>query len=458
MQELLNMQGNDGFGISSMADLAELRKALDIGYTQPATGQGFDALRVESLETTLKLLTYSQTNLRLWNQIPKTDAFSTIEEYNRLLEYGSDGGGFNTSGELPQEEDTTYERADQKVKFLGTTRSVTHPSTMVRTVPADVISQETQNGALWLMGKSNHALYYGNSDAVSVEWNGISKQIEDGAGHVIDLKGQPLVKADVENAAYLIAENFGMPSRLFSNGKVFADFADTYDQYQRWKAPSGQAGIAGTPITGISTMQGVVGFEPDVFVKSGNTPPAAATSTKSPNAPTIAPGSPGSTGSGFLSTDAGDYLYAVTAVNQYGESAASATSSAVSIATGEEVDIVITDQGGTVGATAYKVYRSEKGGSTLYHIGTVTPRNKISGVYQATTTFTDVNTYRPNTFLGLMLDMTPQSLTFRQLSPMIKMNLAVISPAIRWMQLLYGTPIVYAPKKNVLFRNIGKAS
>jgi hypothetical protein len=54
-----------------------------------------------------------------------------------------------------------------------------------------------------------------------------------------------------------------------------------------------------------------------------------------------------------------------------------------------------------------------------------------------------------------MLDMTPQSLTFKQLSPMIKMNLAVISPSIRWMQLLYGTPIVYAPKKNVVFRNIG---
>jgi hypothetical protein len=31
-------------------------------------------------------------------------------------------------------------------------------------------------------------------------------------------------------------------------------------------------------------------------------------------------------------------------------------------------------------------------------------------------------------------------------------------PAIRWMQLLYGTPIVFAPKKNVVFKNIGVSS
>jgi len=118
MDELLKMQA-DGFGIGTMSDLADLRKALDIGYSQPVTGVGFDALRVESLESTLKLLTYSATNLKFWNLINKQDAYSTVEEYNRLLEYGDDGGGFTQSGQLPEEEDSTYERADQKVKFLG---------------------------------------------------------------------------------------------------------------------------------------------------------------------------------------------------------------------------------------------------------------------------------------------------------------------------------------------------
>jgi hypothetical protein len=458
MEGLTNLQA-EGFGVSSIADLGELRKALDIGYQMPATGTGFDALRVESLESTLKLLTYNATNIKLWNMIPKTDAFSTVEEYNRLLEYGSAGGGFTQSGELPQEEDSTYERTNQLVKYLGTTRAVNHPATLVRTVPADIIAQETSNGALWLMGKANNGLYYADSDAVPVEWNSLTKQIEGGAGHVIDCEGAPLTKEQVELGAYLVAENFGVPMKLFSNNKVFSDFSNYYNQYQRFSAPSGQAGVVGTPITGVSTSSGVVGFEPDTFVKTGNVPLTSANSTKAPNTPVLTPSSAtGTSAPKFKTTDAGDYKYAVSAVNQYGESAATALSSAVTVAATQKVPLSIADGGGTFPATAYKIYRTEKNGTIAYFIGYALPRAKSSGVYINTTTWDDVNAYRPNTFIGLMLDLTQQSLTFKQLSPMIKMQLAIVSPSIRWMQLLYGTPIVFAPKKNVVFRNIGKSS
>jgi hypothetical protein len=457
MEELLKMDA-DGFGVSSAADLAELRKALDIGYTQPVTGVGFDALRVESLESTLKLLTYTATNIKLWNQIPKLDAYSTVEEYNRLLEYGSEAGAFVQSGELPPEEDSTYERADQKVKFLGTTRSVTHPATLVRTVPADLIAQETSNGALWLMGQINRALYYGDADANPLEWNGLAKQIQDGNGHVIDLKGAPFTPEVFEEAAYLIAENFGVPAKIFTNNKPFADFSNTYNIYQRFTP--GQTGFVGTPVTGVETSSGRVTFEPDTFVKKGQ--PAnftTATSLKAPNAPTLTPGAPGAqVGSVFEAGDAGDYKYAVSALNQYGESAATALSAAVTLAAGQGVVLTITDGGGTVPATSYKIYRTEKNGTVAYSTRKVISRAKTNGVYIGTTTFTDLNLDRPNTYMGLLLDLSTQSLAFKQLSPMIKMNLAIISPAIRWMQLLYGTPIVYAPKKNVVFKNIGNAS
>jgi len=455
MEGQINLQ--EGFGVSSLADLGELRKALDIGYQMPATGTGFDALRVESLEATLKLLTYSATNIKLWNMIPKTDAYSTVEEYNRLLEYGGQGGGFTQSGELPQEEDSTYERTNQLVKYLGTTRAVNHPATLVRTVPADIIAQETSNGALWLMGKANNGLYYGDADAVPVEWNSLTKQIEGGAGHVIDCEGAPLTKEQVELGAYLVAENFGVPMKLFSNNKVFSDFSNYYNQYQRFSA--GQVGPVGTPVTSVQTSSGLVGFEPDTFVKTGTTPPLSANSTKAPNTPTVTPAAATGTASPkFKTTDAGDYKYAVSAVNQYGESAATALSSAVTVATTQMVPLTIADQGGTFPATAYKVYRTEKNGAVAYFIGYVVPRAKSGGVYVNSTVWNDQNVYRPNTFIGLMLDLTQQSLTFKQLSPMIKMQLAIVSPSIRWMQLLYGTPIVFAPKKNVVFRNIGKAS
>jgi hypothetical protein len=46
----------DGHGEASQMDLEELRKALAIGTTDPPTGK--DSLRVESLESTLKVTTY----------------------------------------------------------------------------------------------------------------------------------------------------------------------------------------------------------------------------------------------------------------------------------------------------------------------------------------------------------------------------------------------------------------
>lgn len=456
MNALVNIIPEDGHGEVSMTDLDELKKALEIGYTDPPTG--FDSLRVESLEGTLKSLTYNATNLALWNRIPKLEAYSTIEEYNKLTEYGSEGGGFVPSGQLPEEDDTTYVRANQQVKYLGTTRSVHHPSTLVRTVPPDVIGQETQNGALWLMGKANTGLYYGDADAIPVSWNGLAKQIIDGSGNIIDMAGAALDDDTVEDATQLITDNYGVPSALFSNSKVFSDFSKAYFQYQRWSQPGGQAGIGGTPMTGFNTVNGRVDFVPDTFVKRGAIPPSAATSDKAPAAPTFTPGTPATdSSSSFVAGDAGTYKYQITAVNRYGESAPSALSAGVTFAAGEICANTITDGGGANPATAYKVYRTEVGGSTTYYIGVYTPRSTSGGVYQATTAWTDSNAWRPRTYMGLLLDMSTQAVSFKQLAPMLRMPLAIISPAIRWMQLLYGTPIIYAPKKHVLIKNIGVA-
>jgi hypothetical protein len=32
----------------------------------------------------------------------------------------------------------------------------------------------------------------------------------------------------------------------------------------------------------------------------------------------------------------------------------------------------------------------------------------------------------------------------------------IVDPSLRWMQLIYGTPMLYTPKKNVTFKNVGK--
>ena len=56
---------------------------------------------------------------------------------------------------------------------------------------------------------------------------------------------------------------------------------------------------------------------------------------------------------------------------------------------------------------------------------------------------------------AFLIDSGEDVWSFKQLAPLMKMDLAVLSPATRFMLLLYGTPILYAPKKMVTFKNIG---
>ena len=60
----------------------------------------------------------------------------------------------------------------------------------------------------------------------------------------------------------------------------------------------------------------------------------------------------------------------------------------------------------------------------------------------------------PNTSTAFIGQNTPDVLTFRQLAPLVKMDLATIAPAYKWMLLLYGVPIIFAPLKWTKIVNI----
>src|SRR5882672_2814674 len=97
------------------AAVQELSKALEAGSTTGRETTGLTTasgapLKVESLEKNLKVLTFSESDIKMWKRIPKSPAFNTVEEYLQLAEYGADRGGFNNEGELPEEEDATYIR------------------------------------------------------------------------------------------------------------------------------------------------------------------------------------------------------------------------------------------------------------------------------------------------------------------------------------------------------------
>jgi len=453
--DLNQTQDIDGFGEGTVLDIIELRKALNVGYSNPPTGN--DALRVESLEASLKLLSYGAQHIKLWNDIIKLDEFSTVAEFNQLSAYGSEGGGFTAAGELPEEEDSTYARQTAKVKYVGTTRAVAHPTTLLKTLPANAIAQETNNGILWMLRKIERSLAFGDSAVVPLEWDGLMPQIIAGGGNVIDMRGGVLTDAKLEEVSDVVLQNYGVMTKVYAATTVFSDFSRAYYDKQRFNTPGANpSGKVGTPVKGMTTQAGDLEFVGDVFFARGAAPLAAASNVKAPAAPTIVLANLGATvGSLFAAADAGTYKWQVSGLNSYGESAPSAISGGTALAAGEAASVTITDGGGVYQATGYKLYRTDKGGSTTTFM-VQAARTAVAGVYQPTTVVNDLNFDLPGTFKALGLDLTDQSLAFKQLSPLIKMPLAIVSPAIRWMQLLYGTPVVYAPKKNVVFKNIGK--
>lgn len=462
----------DGAGIGSASDLNALNKALDTGaygYAQGVAGQtNGAALQVESLENSLKVLTYNDSHVKFWKKIYKSPAYNTVEEYNQLLSYGSENGGFTSEGALPDYDDSVYRRQASFVKFLGTTRSVTHPMTLVRSAHGDVISLENQNGIMKLMKDVEKALFWGNSKLAAngsegVQFDGLNSLID--AENTIDLAGADLSDQHVNYASQCIIENYGTPTDLFLPFETLAKFSEQYFPKERVVMPtSGQGYQAGLVVNKFQTHGGAVSFEPDLFLQKTAKVPTKATSTKAPTPPATvtvtAEAIEGKTGE-FGKSGAGTYKYWVTACNRHGESVATKCTTDLVLASSDlskTAKVTITNASSMSENVPefFRVYRTEKDGTIGYCVLEIPADNAAHNATSANAVIYayDVNDTMPNTYTTFMGEFTPEVLQFKQLAPMMKMNLATMGPSYRWMILMYGVPQLYAPKKWVKIKNI----
>jgi len=463
-------EGVEGFGQPvSQQNVDDLNKALSAGadINKPAVtaGDGF-ALRVESLENTLKVTEFKMNNIRLWKSIPKLAAFNTVEEHNELSSFGENlDAGWIAEGALPTEQDSTYERKYAVVKFMGTVRRVTHPMTLIKPAHGNVISAETVNGTMHLLRILERALFYGSSSLQSLQFDGFETLMlaNANANNIIDLRGKPLSEDFLTDGALtaLDAPNYGQPTHLFCNPKVKADLIKTFFPKERHDTFTANGGLVGLDIRGFTSVAGDIAIEPDVFIDDGGAPNAAAVGPAAsiPGTPVVSTGAttPSDAASQFTADDAGSYFYKIVAVNQYGRSAPvdlAAGPSAVAVAAGDKVTWEMTPSGSTT-VDYYEVFRTVKAGAT----GTERKILRIANAAGAgAQELNDYNAVLPYCTSAFMFQLNLESMSFKQLAPMVKIPLATIDSSIRWMQLLYGVPVLYIPNKNILFRNVGRAA
>jgi hypothetical protein len=458
-------QGLQGFGSMDQQQMQDLRKALTAGSSINAPafvpGEGF-ALRMESLEKTLKVTTYKMDDLQLWPSVTKLPAWNTIEEFMRLDSYGSGNAAYIAEGEAPSSDDSIYSRQYVQIKMMGTLRAVTHVMTLMRTPIGNVISQETINGTAWLLRQVERGLFNGDHTKIPVQFDGLNYQITTGAPNptlnVIDMRGLPLTEDALNDGGLIIkAEpNYGKGTDLHLPDGAYADLAKQfYPNVRIPLAPGGFSnGMVGVNIQGFYSQFGPVRFHPNTFLQFGPTCPVSGVGNPaqrpSPPAENAVPAGAGGPTSKFLASDAGNYIWRVCAINRYGRSAPLVMTGPLMVNAGDVVTMTVGD--GATPGTAFEVYRTDAGGATL------TARLQMTVARTgAATLITDTNDNLPGTCQCYFIQQNLEFFSFKQLAPFMKIPFATVDLSIRWAQALYGALAVYTPGRGVIYRNVGRA-
>lgn len=465
--------GKDGTGQVTWGELDALNKALSAGYGSDVAGlTGGGALRVQSLDKTLKSVVQDNKHFVLFNKLPKPAATATVDEWTEQSGIGGFLGG-STNSELGIIQDATgeYARRVGFVKYLMTKRSVS----LVQSVQGNIIAAEAieqRNGAKQLLTDAEFLSFEGDSDVVPTEFDGIYKQVLSlgSSDHVIDAKGSSIASIQaVADAAATIGGygNFGTPTDLFVSPMVGADLDKNLDPAYRVPLASGQEAKIGTPVRGIVTAQGDVAVNRDVFIRDGNMQvpfelrggnhaAVAAANTFAPTSVTCS-ATDDATDSNFASATAGNYYYAVAGINKDGQSVVT-KSSQVAVAAGKKVVITIApSSAGT--ETGYVIYRSRKGGTN--ETADFREMIRIPKAANGNTTYTDLNREIPGTCKAYLLNMleADDAIAWRQLMPMIRFPLATVNQAtINWAQIMFGYLRITKRRQHVVIKNILPAS
>ncbi len=469
-------------GIVSQADVENLNKAITAGYGgagKPTDLTYGGVLQAESLEATLKSVTFDMKNLKMWPAISVDKAYNLFEQYNRLISYGSDSAPYIGEGGAPIEEDSTYVRDGQKIVFFGTRRKVSHQMTLVRTTVGDIVAQQAKEGTMHLLKNVEREMYWGHAHFLnrldgsntgspadlpqnSIAMSGVLQQLKKGDSDVLmrsgdfegygdaqsisqDLGGNVIAQDDIERLAVIALENFGSPSELHIEPAALSAFVKQfYPQFRSAPGLSGQT--VGYDVSKMTTTAGAIDFKPNLFLR-----PRAGARALSVSALAPAPGSfaivASATGSGSAYA-AGVYQIKATLVNDAGESIPVQESGGVTLTAGQNITLTVTNMPANV--KYIKVYLSAPGGA----VGT----EKFAGNFANAGNTTYVLAGRKQAGLGeaFLLDMSAECMKFKQLAPLSKINFAIVTTALEFAIVMYGALFVYTPRFNCLFENVGK--
>lgn len=495
-----NQSGN-GVDLMDGISAQEVLKAMEAGsmtgmqYNNMINNGG--GLKVESLDSVLKILTNRLNQLVYYMEMPKHKIDNNVHQYNQLYKYGEEVGIFNTEGETPEETDSQYRRKSILTKYMGVTGQVTHPATLAKLAGnMNMYTKEVENKTILLQTIIDARLVDADSTCVPEQFDGFFRQhllglneMDGGTAEgktaeqlldtyfnspaVIDAQGQVLNDSLIQDAANVVVNVYnGYIDRIISNPIVFNNYVKQFHESKRVIVGLGGSvtgATMGQSVNNVTTQFGKIDIKNDRFFDERKpiTSGKQATSAKAPLTPVQRISikvNRADTKTNF-GQHAGSYGYLVTAKNRYGESAPLnvTVDGAQAVASTDSVEFGFTaGVGGAYQATSFVIYRTKKNAvlnaNTEYYPIFEVPANQMATGYDTTAAncVRDRNRIIAGTKSALVYYNDNQINEYLQFADTMKMDFAVTAPSRRFAILNYGTPVYYQPAKIVRIVNIGE--
>lgn len=495
---------NDNAILSALYDMTgpdgtpnELLKAMVAGdmqgrdYNNQVTG--FEALKPESLDPVLKSLEFSMKQIVLLGMLPKKTVFNTVHEYLQLIKYGQEIGIFMAEGDRPENTDSQYRRKSVLTKYMGLGGKLTIQAQYMKHADGkDPYTREVENKLMDLSKLMDLQLSEGDASKVSTSFDGLfrqhllgineiygqtdgktAEQLLDGYFAdpcVINANGKVLTETHVQEASHAVVnDRYGEVTKLITNPVVLKDYNQRQYDKQRVLLGGGVNNglVTGNSVGNIITQFGNVGMESDIFFdrRAGIAYDKPSNSTKAPAAPTAGAAPTAAAVDAktkFGASHAGGYYYAVTAKNQYGESAPLLVNNvAQAVAATESVDLQFVNGGGAYPATCFVVYRTQKNPAS-YQTAKFFPIFEVSVAELAAgydggaaTKVRDRNRQIAGTHSAFVMSPSDMLWEYIQLMPTSKIEFAITTLAKEFAVVNFGTPVLYMPGKIAVIKNIG---
>lgn len=475
---------DSGVSTAGNIDAQELvSKALSAGYeTNPADMTGGKALIPEDLESTLtNILSETDNDCKLFGSLHKQPVKSTVHEITRRTGLGDYRHMTVAEGGTPREVSQELSRMIYQTKYLMTQGSITKQMELAETLEGAYESEKIAAVNRVALSAEN-LMFHGNSDVVPTEFDGLDKIIksysnvgndEKKRSTVVDLHGleigETTTDADMpvkdagrqlfNEIATSVYRKGGDLKRMFYAPELNMQFDRLYEDKLRYTAP-GNFGMEylntlPTSIGSVVTLRGNEAGADKLFRVKGEVVQEG-DPTMRPNAPAsvTATANASSSNSKFYTSDAGDYFYAVHAVNAAGISAGTPVSTAVTVQANGSVTLTITPASNGPTATGFIITRSGKGGEKLMEMVS------IAASAESTTTYTDNNDDLPGTGSIILLSATESrgrnGISFGQLLPISSVPLPIEANLNkRFVVSLFGMLEVRNPEHQALIKNIG---